>query len=351
MSTLEVCYEVKDHAELLVGSESFVPLSGWPYRKILDALHDDPVETAKELVKKYYAHFSDYEDACVSTDISAIQLEGIGTLVEELKRLTHALGGELWILSGFRSCAEPEALAQTPCLKEPYDELVELGIHPSPPTGYNPERARLVRNALVLARWYAQSYQWENQVDIWDFCDQLLRFLPKNEFGEIHTLCDNVKKLVDAAVVINGWSGTQFQHSHGLSVYFPWTAAEFSPEYYYESDDKKDEKGVSFAKDSGWGYFVKEFLKITRRVRRNQQDHMGEEPRRQGLLKDPLLVKQFSNYHVRSSGPVNTRSSGPINTRSSGPINTRSSGPINTKGGCSIAKNRPDGFYPDDPAT
>jgi hypothetical protein len=365
MSTLEVCYEVRKHAKFLIGAEGFVPLSGWPYQRVLRALdesisgtvEDDVVSAAAvdRIVNSYNRYYSDYEDAGVSTDISAIRLNN----VEEVKRTLDDLVTELHgFLSQLIGCPEPVAPQQFSHENLPLDELVELGETLDLSEGYDPREGRIVRNALVLARWYAQSYQFENQVDIWDFCNQLRRFLPcTRTFAHLHGLCEGVKTAVAAAVSQpNRWSGTEFQHSNGLSIYFPFSAEQFAPEYYNEHYDEEERKvvreGISFARESKWGCFLRAFLRLTRRVRRNQINHLASESdfnsfRRQGLLEDPLDVSAYSNYRVRSGGPFNTRSGGPFNTRSGGPFNTRSGGPFNTKGISSMAKNLPDGYYPE----
>jgi len=41
MSMAEICYELRDVAEIVVGCESFSPISGWPYRQILERLCND----------------------------------------------------------------------------------------------------------------------------------------------------------------------------------------------------------------------------------------------------------------------------------------------------------------------
>ncbi len=366
MSTLEVCYEVRKDALYLVGTEGFAPLSGWPYQRVLKALRDDPAATVREIVERYCRYYRDYEDSGTSTDIAAIDLRQIQRLADNLERLVGHLMDNLKELMGSRPSSGPSGPPPFSITKEPLDELVELGRYPEPPPNYNPRKGRAVRNALVLARWHAQSYMGEQQVDIWDFCDQLCRFLPaESEYDELRTACGKVKDAVDAAVLTNAWTGTEFQHSHGLSLYFPFSADDFAPEYFDEHIDERKEsvkQGLAFALETGWGWFLREFLRLTRRVRRDQEKHMASEDdfksfRRQGLLEDPLDMRAYSNYRVRSGslfsvrsgGPLNTRSGGPLNTRSGGPLNTRSGGPLNTKGAGTGSSNEPDGFYPKRP--
>jgi hypothetical protein len=366
MSTLEVCYEVREDALFLVGTEGFAPLSGWPYQRVLEALQDDWTATIREIVGRYCRYYRDYEDSGTSTDIAAIDLREIKTVADCLEQLIRKVMGYLGELMGWLPSPRTPESEQFSMERQPLDELVELGRHPTPPENYNPQRGREVRNALVLARWYAQSYMGEQQVDIWDFCDQLCRFLPsESEYDDLRTKCREVKEAVDAAVFTNAWTGTDFQHSHGLSVYFPCSADDFAPEYFDEHLDERGktvEQGLVFARETKWGWFLREFLRLTRRVRRDQESHMKDDAdfrsfRRQGLLEDPLDMQAYSNYrvrsgglfNVRSGGPLNTRSGGPLNTRSGGPLNTRSGGPLNTKGAWTGTSSEPDGFYPREP--
>src|SRR5689334_195977 len=66
MSMAEICYELRDVAEIVVGCESFSPISGWPYRQILERLCTDFVnpkseyvtaEAAKAIVEEYVSFY------------------------------------------------------------------------------------------------------------------------------------------------------------------------------------------------------------------------------------------------------------------------------------------------------
>lgn len=49
MSNLEVCYQLRDHVRVLVGSEADVPGQGWPYHEVLAHLQADPSQSPEAL--------------------------------------------------------------------------------------------------------------------------------------------------------------------------------------------------------------------------------------------------------------------------------------------------------------
>ena len=79
MSTAEVGDEMCEHVAYLVGSEGFVPNTGWPYRYLLNKLeercrNDAPIlpnELCDSLVRNYIDYYRTYLPAGVSVDIAA----------------------------------------------------------------------------------------------------------------------------------------------------------------------------------------------------------------------------------------------------------------------------------------
>ncbi len=78
MGMLEVGYEVKDYAKVMVASEKTEPLAGWPYNTILSDLTDNPTMTPEELgtmiVQKYGEFYISNEEDGDQT-LSAVQLQ------------------------------------------------------------------------------------------------------------------------------------------------------------------------------------------------------------------------------------------------------------------------------------
>lgn len=236
MSMAEICYELRDVAEIVVGCESFSPTSGWPYRQILERLGKDfvnpklprgqsvTVEAAKAIVEEYVSFYSPYWMAGLSVTQSALNV----AKVDELQRLVNELAQAM------------------------EEKLVAESKTKSRKTG----KKRLA-TALVMAHWEAQSYNGEQYVDLYDFCDCLQKRL---RAGEVAQRCKLLKEFIATEFVLkSGYCGAVYQYSYGVSIYFPW--ANIAPAYW----------NLDFVDDAtmGWGSFLKAYTRLTRRAPRN----------------------------------------------------------------------------------
>ena len=100
MSMGEVCYQIRDHVNIVVGAEGMEPEFGWPYSRILDEADKlaagghsvEPRELATIIVKQYVDSYSDYDrSAGRSVDLAAIDLRKIRPLRGKLRKLIRAL--------------------------------------------------------------------------------------------------------------------------------------------------------------------------------------------------------------------------------------------------------------------
>ena len=324
MSNMEVAYEVSESVDFLVGAEGFERSIGWPYHRVLEAIAKTtpaPADFAQTIVERYTDFYRDYEVAGVSTDHSATDLRGFR---EKVRPVIESLVTELK-----RGLDVPE-----------------------------------IKEAILLAHWEAQGYKVDEFVDLYDFCNRLLErcqaaqvSAPKpvaDKCGKIIEACTKVKDIIEddpkksepskdgpqKVVLKSCFTGAAFQHSHGLSVYFPW--AKFpdplaekpkNPEDMPESKVLRDYQKSLFAKETRWGTFLVKYLDVTRRDRRNQEHHQNERPKRFGPPDDSSLL-------VRTGGPGSARTGGPGSARTGGPGSARA------LSGEGTMKNPPDGFYP-----
>lgn len=94
MSTLEVSYEVQEHAKVVVGSEELEPGDGWPYHKILPELVGNPdmdgAALGRAIVRHYVESYRHARDQWPVTQCAAATA-GIGTFVDALDQLASAL--------------------------------------------------------------------------------------------------------------------------------------------------------------------------------------------------------------------------------------------------------------------
>lgn len=247
MSMLEMCYEVRNHLSLAIGSETTVPGIGWPYHRILSELirisekeesctpeSGVPCVHAKNLcriiVDKYIEFYRDYDAETVQ--LSASNVTTYETLIAALNGLSDLLLSSLT------------------------------------------DNDKDGRNAILQAHWRAQSFYEEQYCDLYDFCD-LLHESSSNE--TIKRACENVMAAIDPQslaerdvendpvlnplvasntegfVIASGYLSDSLQFSYGLSIYFPW--AEVSDRYNY----------LNFSRDTTWPRFLDAYLEQTGR--------------------------------------------------------------------------------------
>lgn len=241
MSMAEVCYDLRDLVDIVIGSETYTPSSGWPYQSILRDLcqsvepSDDsdpspfaPSKLAEVIVRKYMEFYRPYVTSGVSVALSALDVTMVGKLPRLVERLSLAFIREL--------------KAEHPELK-----------------GKPEKRRRPFTDALVLAHWEAQSYNGEWYVDLVDFCECLKKRYPKQQ---IRDRCEAlVRFLKDKFIIISDVTGATYQHSHGVAIYFPWSSVAT---YLW---------GFEFATLSRWGDFLAYYTNLTRRKFRVPDEH------------------------------------------------------------------------------
>ncbi len=241
MSMTEVCYQLRDIdvLNLVVGSEGFSLNSGWPMDRILGYLQSLPpappatktsvTTVAKKIVDIFTNFYHDYYLGGLSVDQSVIDLSKIGKLRDEIDRLALAM------------------------LKAMHTE--------SPKPDRYDEKGRPFQDALLLAHWAAQSYNGEQCVDLYDFCNLLQKRVREDRREEsVWSCCKRIMEFLtegdDRIIKRSCYAGAAFQHSHGISIYFPWGDYDVTPGY----------NELDFYDHSKWDEFLKRYLKVTKRV-------------------------------------------------------------------------------------
>jgi hypothetical protein len=241
MSMGEVCYELRDSVEIIIGCESFSPASGWPFREILGRLRDilaasptRPVETefAKAIVEEYTTYYANYWLGGLSVAQSAMNVREVDQLKKSVDALADAMVSELE-----REEARESKSAQS-------------------------ARSYPFRDALVLAHWEAQSYNGERFADLFDFCDRLEK---RYQRGSVPALCKRVKQTIKTFVLKSSYNGAAYQYSHGVSVYFPWSQVANS---YMNLDFVRNPADDEM---HGWGRFLEAYTTKTRREPRSNR--------------------------------------------------------------------------------
>jgi hypothetical protein len=244
MSMVEVCYELREHAQLLVASEGSEANLGWPYKAIFEYLQAEknatPEELAATTVNSTVMYYADYSIiANSSADLAVCDLRG-----GKIERLA-----------------------------EDVDNLARMMMRHLPRTapGRTVEKNEFLR-ALIFAHWYAQTYRNDQYADLADFCDVLGRNLSSELFPDVVAACKNVKKAIknNAAtdfVIHSCYTGPMYQYSNGVSIYFPWSEI-YQP---YVADKQQ----LDFLKKTCWLDFLRAYIKKTQRPK-NPGHEFGE---------------------------------------------------------------------------
>ena len=237
MGMLEVGYQFNDVAKTMIASEGSVPSAGWTYAKILGCLareHSrqlDTLKVAEMFVQQFVRSQDSYTVGGVSVDMAAWDLSRFSHLADDFDKLAQAL----------LDCFADE----------------ESRIY------------RQMERVILQCHWKCQSYMFDQNVDLGDFCELLDLECGRvaDELGEgddiellraVQKQCRKVVKELHRAVILSGFSGGSYQYSNGVSVFFPW-----SREGYEVS--KKNYEGLWFAKDVkrqqlSWSDFLKKYL-------------------------------------------------------------------------------------------
>jgi Clostripain family len=245
MSMAEVAYEVRQSVRYMVAAEGFETATGWAYDRIIELLHKNkdlqPRKFASDIVDEHIKYYDDYTAADVSVDLSALAVKHLKKLVEELGPTK--------------------------------DKKASAGLAVLLKEGLQNEN---VKDAIVLAHWEAQGYKNEQYTDLWDFCDCLAKRTVKIRgkiASKITAACRRVQDAIqkpskkrDSLVFRSRYCGAEFQHSFGVSIFFPWAdlkdAAEVSEVDHYGQ--------LAFAQDTEWDEFLREYFRKTIREPRGE---------------------------------------------------------------------------------
>ena len=192
MAMIEVAYQIKDYADILVTSEESEPNDGWPYDTILGELSGNPLispeQLSADIVDKYIYSYP-FEEVTQS----AIDLSYIDSLASQLSNLALAIMD---------------------------DSLTPKGVY-------------------IDAACSSQYYGDPDFIDLYDFCDKI--FDHSNSL-EIKIMAIIIQQTLSSTVINSDYSGWGVSGSKGLSIYFPWY-------YNYDSEKYND---TNFAQDTFW---------------------------------------------------------------------------------------------------
>ncbi|MER3631343.1 MAG: hypothetical protein C4325_03570, partial [Blastocatellia bacterium] len=241
MGMLEVGFQFREVARVMIASEGSVPSAGWTYTKILGELTGQeagssiPEIVAQRFVRDFIKSQDAYTVGGVSVDLAAWDLTRLRDLAIALDELSATL---------------------LDCLSEPESKLYKS-----------------IARGLLQAHWQCQSYMYDQNVDLGDFCELLdrecsfyavdLRGADAVRIAQVSEKCKNVIGQLKRVVLLSGFSGGNYQYSNGVSVFFPWSleAYDASQKNYESLWIVKD----SLQRKSNWNAFLRKYLSETAR--------------------------------------------------------------------------------------
>ena len=240
MGMLEVGYQFGTSTKTIIASEGSVPSAGWTYAKILGCLagennrngEDVDRTVASKFVKEFIRSQDSYTVGGASVDMAA------------------------WDMSKFDDLATA------------FNKLAEVLIE-----CFDDEESRIYRQmerVILQVHWKCQSYMYDQNVDLGDFCELLDQECGRviEELGDgddlkqlkkVQKTCRKVQDELKEAVILSGFSGGGYQYSNGVSVFFPWSRQAYQV-------SKKNYEGLWFSKYAkekkklSWQAFLKKYL-------------------------------------------------------------------------------------------
>jgi Clostripain family len=297
MSMAEITYELRGLVDIAIGCESYSPAAGWPYRQTVQHIDGmsytnkrlylrDWEDVARDIVKAYVRFYSDYWLGGLSVSMSALR-------VREVERLeSHVRALALDMLDELKNEADKKKAKHENEESEHHEKLMNCREDDFPTKDkWKTRHPRLLfSDALVLAHWRAQSYNGELYVDIADFAKCLAEYAPY----QIARSCYRLARFIECEFkIISCYFGRNYQYSHGVSIYFPWSSLV---PYYGAS--------IDFPSDSKWIAFLKTYIEVTRRDPRRipicfenkQRREVGQEQ----LLQRKLRFKNLADVRMGS---------------------------------------------------
>lgn len=212
MGQLEVAYQIKEYAQVMIGYEARGDLYFLPYGVTFMNLTDDPMMSVVELGMNFVTNFANYRLANPSPNttfqtISAVHLANITELASRVS-----------------------------------DLAIELQ-----------QNLEAIRDNITQSRINVEEYAEQEDRDYVDIY-HLAQLLKQNiNNTTVENLCQQVKQALNATI-ISEWHYPDGIHpdSHGLSLYFPDELGDYEAQYDY----------IGFTNCTQWDEFLKAYLGI-----------------------------------------------------------------------------------------
>lgn len=262
MGMLEVGCELDKAGNVLVASQGFAPTAGWDYNAILKELIAtngvmDATEFGNSIADSQINAAKNYRIGGRSMNLSVVNLA-------EAENLAKVVNGLAKVLNDIFAAPSQSDATTTKEQAEVNAVVIEC-----------------VKNLLQDSHYYSQTFLHEQAVDILDFvntlysnCDLKLKEIEllfgaklqsdagkllENKLTLIKEQCTPIQKKMNDYVKKNRTSGSDYQFSEGVSIFFPWTMLALNMVF-------KRYKDLVFSKNSEWFKFIETFTRMTLRA-------------------------------------------------------------------------------------
>ena len=247
MGMYEVGAQFRHCAKTMIVSEGSIPSAGWTYAKQLRDLCEGPDKTTRDLaagfVESYIKGQSEFVIGGVSVDLAAWDMD-------KFIDLQVLIGG---LSSNLLKCFESGSPLYLP-----------------------------MERAILKVHWNCQSYMYDQNVDLGDFCELLLQECDHIEtesgsgdhqqlLSDLKWDCKGILQALQDVVIQSGFSGGRYQYSNGVAIFFPWSLEAYeAAEADYNALWASTEAGTIRQTTAGsllpWGDFLKKYLgEVSRR--------------------------------------------------------------------------------------
>ena len=320
MGMLEVGYQFQAFTKTMIVSEGSIPSAGWTYAKILRNLACG--SHAKESVQMLAAQF-------VKDFIQSQVLFTIGGVSVDLA------AWDMKPFSGLSGAFDDLSTYLIKCF-----EVEDTVLY------------RQMERVILQVHWKCQSYMFDQNVDLGDFCSLLKQecALLASDLGNfdgskilqcIQDACEDVLRELEKVVILSGFSGGAYQYSNGISVFFPWSLEgyEASKKNFQElwlTTDVKYANQETGAKWLYWGDFLRKYLTDVARRRSPQytiQTAPGKKIIRPSGIKFSDQLHADLHYSTKQAGQEGSKQAGQEGSKQAGQEGSKQAGQEGSKMG------------------
>lgn len=268
MGGLEVAYELQGTANYMLAAQGPAFVGAWPYAEILISIFNkiERLAAAENGIEK-----KNRGGSAVSKKGSSAKI--VNDLVKEIWTFCY-LNSYDFQLAGYSFdvclCDLNKVQEIRTPLKELSSELITGLADP------------VAKERILLAHWDAQTYWRESYTDLYDFCFRLykrcedVKVAPEKTSATLQSImekCDKVIRVLTSGdeklIIRSDFTGSAYQYSHGLFIFFPWSAPG-NRQFWNK------EYGSYKFKETFWRQFLDRYFQNTIRQPRGDERHSSK---------------------------------------------------------------------------